>query len=126
MRSILLAVIYVSILLVSCKEEHPSSCYEFEGLNNYNKIDSLSKSLLCENPEDWSFIGFGAKPCGGPSTYIAFPITIDTTYFFELVDEYNSAASLCNEKMGRISDCMIISQPSGIECQDGKAVLIYR
>lgn len=86
---------------------------------------AIAESEPCVNVDDWLLIGIGAKPCGGPRGYIAYSINIDTETFLALVEDYNKNAQEYNEKQGLISDCAIVSPPSSIKCENGKAVLVY-
>lgn len=119
-------VTYVSIILMgilfSCSSDD-------EGDNNLeeqlNALMALSESKTCSNPEDWSFAGIGAKPCGGPSGYIAYSNEIDTNEFLDKLQKYNAAVRKHNEENGLISDCALVNPPKSIRCEDGKAVLVY-
>lgn len=89
------------------------------------EIHALANSETCTNPEEWSFTAVGSKACGGPQTYIAYPNSIDTVKFLALVKEYTAAEDRYNKKHEITSDCMFVMPPDGVQCQDGKAVLIY-
>lgn len=89
------------------------------------EIEALSKSKECTNLENWAFTAIGAKACGGPTGYIAYSLTVDTTKLLELISQYTSRQDLFNNKWGVISNCTLPQQPIGIECVDRKPVLLY-
>ena len=90
-----------------------------------NALVALSESAACEDNTEWRFAGIGEKPCGGPTDYMAYSIRIDTVDFLRRVEAYNEAVRAKNEREGLISDCALEPKPLGIQCQDGKPVLIY-
>lgn len=58
-------------------------------------------------------IPLGAKPCGGPRSYLVFSTAAtDSASLDTLVREYNRLDRRLNELEGRISDCMLVTEPS--------------
>lgn len=88
------------------------------------EIDELSAEVNCTNPDEWRISPFGSKACGGPASFIAYPIKLEDDILPKIV-EYNRRSSEYNLKYGIISDCAVTPAPSGIRCENGKAVLIY-
>jgi hypothetical protein len=109
-------------ILASCATDDEGSTDLEEQLNT---LVALSESVSCENADEWRFAGIGAKPCGGPTDYIAYSIKMDTTDFLSRVNDYNAAVRAKNEREGLISDCAIEPAPLSVQCQDGLAILIY-
>ncbi len=89
------------------------------------EIVNLAESVICEDSSDWTFTGIGGKACGGPTGYIAYSTTINVENFLLMVEEFNAAEDSFNKKWGIISDCSTPAQPIGIDCINGKAVLIF-
>ena len=86
-------------------------------------IENRIAGYPCSDPAEWKYSPIGAKPCGGPSSYIAYPIAIE----YEIISQINAFSAkqaAFNKKHGLMSDCAIVPPPSGITCKDGKAVLI--
>ncbi|MBL4606175.1 MAG: hypothetical protein JKY02_11095 [Flavobacteriaceae bacterium] len=79
----------------------------------------------CDNSNDWNFTAYGAKACGGPQGYIAYPNQIDTVAFLQKVAEYTEAENQYNIKWGIVSTCDITPTPIGVECINGLPVLKY-
>lgn len=86
------------------------------------EIDAVIQKETCTNAEDWTFAPIGAKPCGGPSSYIAYPKNMESQILPE-IEKFTEMQTAFNKKYQLISDCMMIAPPTGIECVEGKAVL---
>ena len=48
----------------------------------FEEIETLAKSVVCENSDEWNFVSFGSKACGGPQGYIAYSGQINVENFF--------------------------------------------
>ncbi|KPM32627.1 Proteinase inhibitor I2, Kunitz metazoa [Croceitalea dokdonensis DOKDO 023] len=122
MKKILL-FLSVSAVLCSCSKDGGISQESLEA--QFLRIQELSKSITCENSADWQFIAVGYKACGGPEGYIAYPTSINVEEFLGLVETYNKDRKLFVEQEGLFSDCLFVSPPAGIHCENGEAVLVY-
>jgi hypothetical protein len=91
----------------------------------WTEINQLATSQNCTNAGDWTFTPVGSKPCGGPMTYIAYSRKIDEKRFLELVQRYTELQADYNKRNGAISDCALVARPSGVICENSKAVLVY-
>ncbi len=89
------------------------------------EIIQLSESKICENAADWRISPLGAKPCGGPRTYIAYPKDLENV-LLPKISKFNAASADYNRKKGLTSDCAIVPIPSGIHCENGKPILDYK
>lgn len=87
------------------------------------ELIELAESATCENSSEWDFIGIGAKACGGPSEYIAYPKSI--SIFLDRATSYTEQSDAFNRKWDIISDCAIAPAPSGVVCEGGKAELLF-
>ncbi|MCC2591069.1 hypothetical protein [Chryseobacterium sp. MFBS3-17] len=98
---------------------------EAEGLRRLRAaIDSISGSKVCTDVEDWRISPLGSKPCGGPATYIAYHKDNETE-LIPKIQEFTRRIARYNQRRNLFSDCAIEPQPSGIQCEGGKAVLLY-
>ncbi|MGV8915483.1 MAG: hypothetical protein ACOH1X_08540 [Kaistella sp.] len=86
------------------------------------EIDSLISRQTCTDSNDWNFAAIGAKPCGGPSSYIAYPKKTEAE-ILPKIERFTAMQSAFNTKYKLMSDCMLVQPPSGIRCKNGKAVL---
>nr|WP_315173188.1 hypothetical protein [uncultured Flavobacterium sp.] len=94
----------------------------------YDEIITLSlvNSLPCTNPEEWSFKGIGARPCGGVNSYIPYSKGINITVFETKVKAYNNAVEAFIKKRELFSTCEVTSVPKAVTCVEGKPTLIYQ
>ena len=121
---------YISILLVtlianwSCDSAN-DDISQNDLDSQLNEIRAMVENETCTDSSEWLFVGLGAKPCGGPTDYIAYSTNMDVGTFLELVERYNQDVRAFNEENGLISDCAIEPAPSAIVCEDGRAVLVY-
>jgi len=124
-------IIFYCLLLIGlgrCEAKIPttSQLEDAEQLSiKRSTIVSLAESATCTNASEWSYSPLGSKPCGGPWSYIAYSDNINTLYFTNLIEQYKLAETAYNEKWSVLSDCSMAAEPSGLECQNGIAVLIY-
>ncbi|KMQ70771.1 hypothetical protein [Chryseobacterium koreense] len=87
------------------------------------EIESDIAKETCTDEALWRISPIGSKPCGGPSSYIAYPIKMEND-MLPKIKNFTDAQSAFNKKYGLVSDCAVVPAPSGIRCENGKAVLI--
>ncbi|WP_439475599.1 hypothetical protein [Algoriphagus formosus] len=112
-----------------------SSCFAFESEQKvdfsaemdelYEEIQNLSSSQTCSDPDEWSFVALGSKPCGGPWEYIAYSKQINVPEFLAKVKHYNELQEQDNIQNNRFSDCMYVSPPKSVICQNGEPIFVY-
>ncbi|WP_223606334.1 hypothetical protein [Chryseobacterium sp. OSA05B] len=86
-------------------------------------IESDASKEKCTDASAWTFAPMGAKACGGPQQYIAYPKKIEST-LSPRIEEYTQKIKTFNEKYNITSDCMMVMPPTSIKCIAGKALLI--
>ncbi|MCF2874855.1 MULTISPECIES: hypothetical protein [unclassified Tenacibaculum] len=91
----------------------------------FSEIETLARSVSCTDSNDWSFIGYGAKACGGFQGYIAYSNKIDVSTFLEKVAAYTKKEDEYNKKWNIVSNCSIPSKPSEVNCVNGFPVFKY-
>ena len=95
---------------------------------NLDKLKSIIESEIakekCTVTSEWTFAPMGAKACGGPVSYIAYPKKIEVS-ILRKIENYTQTMSDFNKKYGITSDCMMAAEPTGVRCQAEKAVLVY-
>ncbi|MDQ1097432.1 MULTISPECIES: hypothetical protein [Chryseobacterium] len=84
--------------------------------NEINKVD-------CTGSNEWTFSPIGAKACGGPQSYIAYPKKIEDE-ILPKINDYTEKVKAFNEKYKLISDCMMVMPPKSVKCVDGKPELV--
>ena len=87
------------------------------------EIDALIQTETCSDVANWEFSAIGAKPCGGPSSYIAYPKKLAAEILPKVADLTTKQMEF-NKKYGVMSDCVIVPEPTRIICENGKAVLV--
>ena len=86
-------------------------------------IEQQIAAISCTDSSMWTFSPIGAKACGGPSSYIAYP-KIATKDILPKIEEFTALQDAYNKKYHIMSNCMMVMPPSDIICENGKAVLI--
>jgi hypothetical protein len=86
-------------------------------------IESEIAKEKCTNAAEWTFAPMGAKACGGPQMYIAYPKKLETS-ILPKINDYTEKVKAFNQKYGIVSDCMMIIPPTSIKCIKGKAELV--
>lgn len=86
-------------------------------------IQSEISKEKCTDANEWTFAPMGAKACGGPQFYIAYPKKMETTILTK-INDYTEKVKAFNQKYQLTSDCMMINEPTGIKCVNGKAELV--
>lgn len=89
------------------------------------EIKDVSESKNCTNAENWRYVEYGSKACGGPIAYMAYSIQINTKDFLNKVEVYTALEKKFNTKWSIISDCGITPSPRSIKCVYNKAELFY-
>jgi hypothetical protein len=87
------------------------------------EIDSMAQGETCDGSGNFAFTPIGAKPCGGPSSYIAYPKKT-ATEILPKVQKFTEMQSAFNKKYKLMSDCTMVPEPTEIKCENGKAVLV--
>ncbi len=121
-------VLVVVMAMVGCEKQAIHGSPEEEGLHLqalYREIDSLANLYPCDNPSEWAFVPIGDKPCGGPAGYIAYSTQLNTADFLNKAELYTNLQREYNIKWDVISDCMYVTPPSYVVCENGKAKLIW-
>ncbi|HCN48570.1 MAG TPA: hypothetical protein DIT10_05675 [Chryseobacterium sp.] len=141
LRSIPALVLCTTISLVSCNTsknlnanlpvdianrpaDEDSQKYDQAQLDKLKaSIESEVNGLECKDASEWAFTPMGAKSCGGPQQYIAYPKKIEAT-FLARVNDYTDKVRVFNEKYNIMSDCAVIPSPTSLKCIKGKIRLI--
>ncbi|SEC48104.1 hypothetical protein SAMN04489761_3112 [Tenacibaculum sp. MAR_2009_124] len=122
------------IILLSCNnndniKEPIDSRNQEEHYQEVSKIleqaNNMLKDLTCNNPDDWSFISYGSKACGGPHGYIAYSNEINVELFKSLIEKHRKEEDKYNKRWNVMSTCDLPGVPKGIVCNNGKAQFNY-
>lgn len=122
------AFLVALIAAMACEKQSMIGSPEAESLlleRLHHEIDSLAASYPCDDVAEWRFTAVGEKPCGGPTGYVAYSTEMDTAAFLHKVEVYTQRQRSYNAKWSVVSDCLFLTPPSRIVCQDGKAKLVW-
>jgi hypothetical protein len=119
-------LLLLAFLITSCelfeKEERAVSSAELANLED--QLLRLSESIPCTNASEWRLTPMGRKACGGPIRFIAYHQSIEKDFlalerrFTALLDQYYIQNKV-------VSDCLLVPAPTGMRCENNKAVLTY-
>ena len=88
------------------------------------EIHSVINADSCSETGKCNFLAYGSKACGGPQGYLLFSNHVDVESLTTMVEEYNKAEDAYNKKFGVISDCMFITSPTQLACENGKCIQV--
>jgi hypothetical protein len=109
---------------MQCDEEKtPGITQELLNVKKQEILSYISQ-FSCAEASSCNYIAFGAKPCGGPREYLAYPSTVDLTTLQTLVEEYYVMDNAYNIQTGAVSDCALVSPPINLDCVEGNCVII--
>lgn len=118
----------MSILLQSFQcDENESNVTEItpeQLIEKKQEILDYINSFPCSSTSNCNYIAFGAKPCGGPREYLAYPSAANQNTLENLVNEYYEMDHLYNLQTGAVSDCMVVTPPNNIDCLNGNCTII--
>lgn len=86
-------------------------------------IDDETGEAEASNVAACSTLPLGAKPCGGPWTYLVYSAEAsDSTRLAELAAEYDSVDTERNRACELASDCMMVGPPE-VALENGRCVV---
>lgn len=128
MKTRIITLLAISMLCtaMSCRDHSLKRAEEKLKLQEQlNELIQIAESVSCDESTNWAFVAVGHKPCGGPTQYIAYPLSINTASFLDKVENYTKSHQAFNRRWDVSSDCAFVVEPSEITCVDNKAVLVY-
>lgn len=110
-----------------CDDQDNNSCEDYVSkLDQMRaKIQNLAEASVCNKNFECLSIALGSKPCGGPWTYLIYSTAINTLELHSLVDAYNKMEQEYNVACQQFSDCMFVSPPLRLKCENNKCIAIY-
>lgn len=138
----IISVCLFSVMITACKtvapasETLPKDISERPADDESKKYDQAQLDILksaidseiakekCTDAKEWAFAPIGAKACGGPYSYIAYPKKNKESILAKL-ENFKNMMIAHNKKYNLSSDCMLPAEPVSIRCEAGKAVLVY-
>lgn len=96
---------------------------EQPSLKPADELRALIGDASCSEHGQCRTIAWGSKACGGPQSYVAYStLRTDTSRLEALAKRHAEAQARDNEASGRISNCMLVTDP-GAQCVANRCVL---
>lgn len=111
-------------ILISCEDDGSSQVLQSDLDQLKAEIMDLIADKSCQGAGDCTTIAFGAKPCGGPASFLVFAQSKVTQSLLEdKVNAYNQLEHQFNVENGLVSDCAVVSPPE-VGCEDEKCAAL--
>ena len=122
-----IVLVLLSSTLTSCQDNETLSQDQaaLDLQDMFTEIESMVNTISCDNSDDWTFIGYGSKVCGGVVGYIAYPEFIDTQLFIERIEAHKQAQEDFNKKFQIVGTCDVPREPTDVLCDDGVPKFVY-
>jgi len=89
----------------------------------WNEIQALAGESRCSADRHCRALPIGAKPCGGPWSYLIYSQDgIDSAQFQAKVREHRALESALNRRSLAVSDCEFIAPPERLACRQEHCV----
>jgi len=89
-----------------------------------SRVNSLIGDAACDTQSQCRTVGIGARPCGGPESWLAWSIkSTDPRALQDAVQAQAQAAKDANQRSGLASDCRVRPEPTAVcrpRASDGK------
>ncbi|MCH8500549.1 MAG: hypothetical protein LAT77_01405 [Aliidiomarina sp.] len=103
----LIDVAFVQHLDQILNEDREVDASDIELLNK--EINALVAIPTAENVQACAVVGYGSKPCGGPSRWLIYSRQVtDDEVLLPLVERYNRLTEQYNQQEGMMSDCAML------------------
>jgi hypothetical protein len=90
------------------------------------EIQTEVSDAACDQPQQCRSIAIGAKPCGGPDSYLAWSSKrTDEKKLRSLVEQHATVRKEENLRNNMQSDCAFVTKP-GVICKTGRCALLPR
>jgi len=87
------------------------------------QIKDLIGKAECSSDSQCQALPIGARPCGGPASYLAWSTTKTSSSDIQaLADRYRAEQQERNARSGMVSDCRAIAPPAAV-CRAGSCQL---
>ncbi len=116
------------VIFASCSDDARSKEeYEVWLDETFAELQAVSESVECVNVDEWTIVEVGQDACGYPMHYLPVHESVNSVLFQKQIQGYTNTSLRYVEKWYANVDCSQVNHlvPIGIECVDGKAVLVY-
>ena len=121
-----LSVAAVITVIVACGTKAPVPADQRTAAHSLDSLRAEVRQLVaepaCDDANQFRAIAFGAKPCGGPWSYLVYSVqTTDSARLAAAVERYNAREDELNRELGRVSDCRMVTAPR-LDCVESRCV----
>ena len=118
--ALLVAVACVAIPRSEAADERTLDQYRSELHGLRTEIQGIVGDAACTHDSECKAIGYGSKPCGGPSSYLAYWVkNTDVPLLEGKVQQFNALQRAYQGKLRIFSDCMVVPKPV-VACEQKK------
>jgi len=79
----------------------------------YAEIKTMIGDAKASDVQQCRKVAFGYKACGGPASYLIYSVQgMDEALLLQKVSEYNALAKAEAQRLGLMSDCAMVLEPS--------------
>ncbi len=86
-------------------------------------IAELVRDKGCNSVGQCRSIAYGAKACGGPTSYLIYSTSTDEAKLSREVNQYNHLVKKENIKNGTISNCSMLIPPT-LDCKKNRCIAV--
>jgi hypothetical protein len=109
MTSCRVCAIVAALLLAACAEDAATEA-------RVRELEQQARALAnrdgCDRLDQCTAAPMGAKPCGGPWTYLVYcKATTDEAALLRVLDELRRVEEEYNQVAGSVSDCQFVGPP---------------
>lgn len=103
----LIDIAFVQHLDQILSEDHEVEASDIALLNR--EINALVGTPTADSAQACAVVGYGSKPCGGPSRWLIYSRQVtDDEILLPLVERYNRLTEQFNQQQGLMSDCAVL------------------
>ena len=110
--ALLVAVVCIGIARSGAADERTLDQYRSELQGLRSEIQGIVGDAACTYDSECKAIGYGSKPCGGPSSYLPYSVkNTDVPLLEGKVRQFNALQRAYQGKLRIASDCMVVPKP---------------
>jgi hypothetical protein len=109
-------------VLAACAAEPATRTGKDSAAPLLEQIRAEIGDAACSSEQQCRTLAIGAKPCGGPESFIAWSVQrSDAAKLERLATAYRKEREAENARERRVSNCMFVADP-GAQCKAGRCV----
>ncbi len=118
--ALLVAVVCAGIPRSEAADERTLDQYRSELQGLRSEIQGIVGDATCTYDSECKVVGYGSKPCGGPSSYLAYSVNnTDVPLLEGKVRQFNALQRAYQGKLQIASDCMVVPKPV-VTCEQNR------